>query len=67
MTSTSATQIHSLFVSYVVYNPNMPNLVAGNYVYNQYFPSNYLTFRPLIGVTNNNLAFHGFTGFIIKN
>ena len=67
MSSTSATQIHSLFISYLVYNPNMINLVAGNYVYNQYFPSNYLTFQTPIGVSSNNGAFHGFNGFIVKN
>jgi hypothetical protein len=67
MSSTSATQVHSLFVSYLVYNPKSVNLVAGNYIYNQYFPSNFLSFQPPIGVTNNNAAFHGFSGFIIKN
>lgn len=65
--STSATQILSLFVSYIVYNPNIQNLVAGTYVYNDYAPTSSLTFAPPIGVSNNNIGFHGFNGFIIRN
>lgn len=65
--STSPTQIYSLFVSYIVYNPNIQNLVAGNYIYNDYSPTNSLTFAPPIGVANNNIGFHGFSGFIIRN
>ena len=67
LSSTSATQVHALFVSYIVYDPSIPNLVAGNYAYSEYKPSNSLSFRPPIGVTDNNAAFHGFSGFIVKN
>ena len=67
ISSTSATQIHSLFVSYVVYDPYILNLVVGSYVYKQYAPVSSLLFTPPIGVSNNNLAFHGFNGFILAN
>jgi hypothetical protein len=67
ISSTSATQIHSLFISYVVYDPYIQNLVAGSYVYSQYAPVNSLTYTPPIGVSKNNLAFHGFNGFIVAN
>jgi hypothetical protein len=67
ISSTSATQVHSIFVSYVVYDPNIQNLVAGGYVYNKYVATNSLAFTPPIGVSNNNVAFHGFNGFIINN
>ena len=67
LTSTSATQVHSIFVSYVAFDPNIQNLVAGNYVYNKYLPRSSLSFTPPIGVSNNNLAFHGFNGFIANN
>ena len=67
LSSTSATQIHSVFVSYIIYDPSLPNLVAGNYLYREYKQSNSLAFRPPIGISNNNAAFHGFTGFIIRN
>jgi hypothetical protein len=33
LSTTSATQVHSVFVSYIVYDPSIPNLVAGNYLY----------------------------------
>jgi cysteine-rich repeat protein len=65
--STTATQVHSIFVSYIAYDPNIQNLVAGNYVYNKYLPASSLTFTPPIGVSNNNVAFHGFNGFIANN
>jgi hypothetical protein len=65
--STSATQVQSIFVSYIVYDPSIQNLVAGNYVYNQYVPTANLQFTPPIGVSRNNAAFHGFNGFIVKN
>ena len=65
--STSATQVHSLFVSYIAYDPTILNLVAGNYVYDKYNPLTYLQFQPPIGVSNNNLAFHGLNSFVVKN
>jgi cysteine-rich repeat protein len=67
VSSTSATQIHSLFVSYIVYDPFIQNLVVGSYVYNKYTPTSSLLFTPPIGVSRNNLAFHGFNGFIVSN
>ena len=65
--STSATQIHALFISYLLYNPSIPNLVAGTYKYEIYLPTNYLQFTPPIGISNNTLSFHGFNSFIIRN
>lgn len=65
--STSATQVYSIFVSYIVYDSNIQNLVAGIYVYDQYIPTLSLQFTPPIGISNNNGAFHGFSGFIIRN
>lgn len=65
--STSATQVHSIFVSYVAYDPNIQNLVAGSYVYNKYIPTSSLSHTPPIGVSNNNVALHGFNGFIANN
>lgn len=67
ISSTSATQVHSLFISYVVYDPYILNLVAGSYLYNKYTRNTYLVFTPPIGISNNNVAFHGFNGFILAN
>jgi len=67
ISSTSATQIHSLYVSFIVYDPELINLVAGNYLYAEYRATSSLVHAPPIGVSNHNLAFHGFTGFIIGN
>ena len=67
LASTSATQIYSLFVSYVVYSSSLQNAVAGTYTYTKYIPSSNLQFTPPIGVSNNNVAFHGFNGFIVRN
>ena len=59
--------MHSLFVSYIAYNSNMMNLVAGNYVYNNYTPTLSLFFSPSIDIHNNNIGFHGFNSFIARN
>lgn len=67
VSSTSATKILSLFVSYIVYDPFIQNLVVGSYVYNKYAPVSSLFFTPPIGVSNNNVAFHGLNGFIVSN
>ena len=65
--STSATEIHSLFISFIAYNPSIQNLVVGTYKYNQYNPVNYLQFTPSQPVAGNNLAFHGFSSFMLRN
>ena len=39
LSSTSATQIHSLYVSYILYDPALINMVAGSYEYNEYTAS----------------------------
>ena len=67
ISSTSATQVLALFVSYIVYDAFIQNLVVGSYVYNKYAPVASLVFTPPIGVSNNNVAFHGFSGFIASN
>ena len=67
LSSTSATQIHALLVSYILYDPAIINMVAGSYVYDNYSPVQSLKHAPPIGVSNNNLAFHGFGGFIVSN
>lgn len=67
ISSTSATQIHSIFVSYVAYDSSIQNLVGGSYSYTQYNAVSSLSFLTPIGVTNNNVAFHGFNSFIIRN
>ena len=67
LSSTSATQIHSLLVSYVLYDPSIINMVAGSYMYDDYSPMASLMHTPPIGVSNNNVAFHGFGGFIVAN
>ena len=33
VSSTSATRIHSLFISYIAYDPSIQNMVAGSYLY----------------------------------
>ena len=65
--STSSTQVHSIFVSYVAYNPNILNLVAGSYTYDKYLPVTYSQFTTSRDISNPNLAFHGFNSFIIRN
>ena len=67
LSSTSATQVHSLLVSYILYDPSLVNLVAGSYEYSEYTPVNSLMHAPPIGVSNNNINFHGYSGFIIGN
>ena len=67
VSSTSATQVLSLFVSYIVYDAFIQNLVVGSYIYNKYAPVTSLVFTPPIGVSSNNVAFHGLNGFIIAN
>lgn len=65
--STSATQIHAIFISFIAYDPSILNLVAGGYTYEKYQPTNYLQFNTPISVSSNNLAFHGFNSFIMRN
>lgn len=65
--STSATQIYSLFVSYIAYSSSIPNLIAGTYTYKQYIPSSNLINLVTTDTRKPNAAIHGFSGFIIKN
>jgi hypothetical protein len=65
--STSATQVHALFVSFIVYDASTQNLVTGSYLYKEYLPVRQLSHTPPIGITNNNLAFCGLNGFVITN
>ena len=65
--STSATQVHSLIISYVIYSSSIPNLIAGTYIYKEYVPSANLMFSPQGNIVNNNGAIHGFNGFILRN
>lgn len=67
VSSTSATQVHSLFVSYIAYSSTILNLVAGNYVYNKYTPTMSLLFSTTTDISNNNIGFHGFNSFIVRN
>lgn len=67
LSSTSATQVHSVFVSYVAYDPNIQNLVAGNYLYNKYVPSATFSHTTPIGVGKNTVSLHGFNSFILRN
>lgn len=65
--STSATQVHSLTISYVIYASSTPNLLAGTYIYKEYVPSANLRFSPQGDIVNINGAIHGFNGFILRN
>ena len=65
--STSATQIYSLFISYIAYSSNIPNLIAGTYTYKQYIPSSNLISLVTIDTRKPNAVIHGFNGFIIQN
>ena len=65
--STSATQVHAIFVSYVAYAANVQNMVAGTYIYDRYNPVNSLQFSPSTDVRTNQLAFHGLNSFIVRN
>lgn len=67
LSSTSATQVHSVFVSYVAYNPNIQNLVAGNYLYNKYVPTASFSHTTPIGVGKSTVSFHGISSFILRN
>ena len=67
LSSTSATQVHSLFVSYIAYDPNIQNLVAGNYLYNKYVPIASLSHTTPIGVGKSTASIHGFSSFIVRN
>ena len=40
ISTTSATQIHSLFVSYIAYDPSIPNLMASYESYDKYIGTN---------------------------
>ena len=65
--STSITQIHAIFVSFIAYDPSILNMVSGSYTYDQYQPMRYLQFTPPISVSTNSLAMHGFNSFIMRN
>jgi len=65
--STSATQIYSLFISYIAYSSNIPNLIGGTYTYKQYIPSSNLISLVTTDTRKPNAVIHGFNGFIIQN
>ena len=66
ISTTSATQIHSLFVSYIAYDPSIQNLAAQNVVYDKY--AGVKQYQHV--ATNSNsmhLMFCGISSFIVSN
>jgi hypothetical protein len=65
--STSATQIHAIFISYLAYSKSIPNIISGSYTYDVYSPTTALSFSLPMDPSGLTASFHGFTSFIIRN
>ena len=67
ISTTSATQIHSLFISYVAYDPTILNLKARNIVYDKYVGVSTWSEANDFASKMTDKMFCGFSGFIIGN
>ena len=66
ISTTSATQIHSLFVSYIAYDPSIKNLAAQSVVYDKYIGTN--SYQHEVPLPDSaHLMFCGLSSFIISN
>ena len=66
ISTTSATQIHSLFISYIAYDPSIQNLYAHNIVYDEYVGVK--TYQNEMAMDKSmHLMFCGVSSFIISN
>ena len=66
LSTTSATQIHSLFVSYVAYDPSIQNMHAENVLYDKYIGTQKHQ-NEMVADESMHLMFCGVSGFIISN
>lgn len=66
ISTTSATQIHSLFVSYIAYDPSIQNLQAHSVVYDQYVGTQSYQHQGTME-ENTHLMFCGVSSFIVSN
>jgi hypothetical protein len=66
LSTTSATQIHSLFVSYIAYDPSIQNINAHHVVYDEYVGTN--TYQHVAESDDStHLMFCGISSFIVSN
>ncbi|MCB0368769.1 MAG: hypothetical protein KDD45_04795 [Bdellovibrionales bacterium] len=66
ISTTSATQIHSLFISYIAFDPSIKNLQYTNGLYDKYVGTT--SYQHQLSVPSSvHLAFGGLTSFIVAN
>jgi hypothetical protein len=64
---TTATQIQSLFISYIAIDSTLTYAYFGNYLYSSYNPVAQLSHAPTTDLSSNIISFYGFNGFIVSN
>lgn len=64
---TTATQIQSLFISYIAIDSTLTFAYLGNYLYSSYNPIAQLSHAPTTDLSSNIISFYGFNGFIVSN
>lgn len=67
ISTTSATQVHALFISYVAYDPTIPNIKGTDILYNKYLGVSTYSQKLDFDLSTNGLAFCGLSGFIVAN
>lgn len=68
VSTTSATQVHALFVSYIVYDPSINGVLGQNVVYDDYVGTKTHQFvTPAASDASLHLLFWGVNSFIISN
>lgn len=67
ISTTSATQIHSLFISYVAFDPTLANVKSLSNVYDKYVGLTSSSNKIPFDATNAPIMFGGITGFILGN
>lgn len=67
VSTTSGTQVHSLFVSYVAFDPSIPNAQVGSLVYDKYVGLTTVSKKLEFDASSSALSFFGINGFIIGN
>lgn len=67
ISTTSATQVHALFISYVAYDPTIPKLSSANLLYSKYLGVATYTQKLAYDASTPGLTFFGLSGFIVAN
>lgn len=68
ISTTSATQVHSLFISYIAYDSSaIPNVNSFNFVYNKYIGISSSVIKLEANLATSSAAVFGLNGFIVGN